>query len=73
MASRLEQARAILAQMRKQELEIVQAEITEMLHCALLELPRELRDRVYYFAAFFHLRDIGPCKTPGLLLASKLP
>lgn len=36
----------------------------------LLDLPREMRDLIYYFAAFYHLRDIGPCKTPGLLRAS---
>lgn len=55
-----------------EELQTVQAEeVPDAIPCKNpLDLPREMRDIIYYFAAFYHLRDIGPCKTPGLLRAS---
>lgn len=36
----------------------------------LMSLPRELRDLIFHFAAFYHIRDIGIDQTPGLLLTS---
>ncbi|WPA99824.1 uncharacterized protein RHO25_004444 [Cercospora beticola] len=38
--------------------------------CRLSELPRELRDLIYHYAAFFHIRDVGIGQTPGLLRAN---
>lgn len=39
--------------------------------CRLSELPRELRDLIYHYTAFFHIRDVGIGQTPGLLRASE--
>ncbi|KAF2216331.1 hypothetical protein CERZMDRAFT_93627 [Cercospora zeae-maydis SCOH1-5] len=39
--------------------------------CRLEELPRELRDCIYRYTAFFHVRDVGIGQTPGLLRANR--
>ncbi|KAM3422841.1 hypothetical protein BST61_g323 [Cercospora zeina] len=39
--------------------------------CRLEELPRELRDSIYRYTAFFHVRDVGIGQTPGFLRANR--
>lgn len=78
MPTKLEQLAAIMAGMTTLELDTAKAlaqvqidKAPKSTDCKLLNLPAELRDLIYYFAAIMHLHAYGNTKRCGLLSANK--